>query len=392
MTAQADAPSTSLSRRARLKEVAVLFLRLSCFSFGGAAAHIALMHEEVVMRRQWLTDQDFLDLVGATNLIPGPNSTEMAIHLGYLRAGWPGLIAAGLCFICPAMLMVLALAMLYVAYGRLPQAQWLMVGVKPVVIAIIAQALWVLGRKAIKGRLTVATGLGVLVGYAMGLNEIALLFAGGLLTMLLAHWQRFQRGGMAMAALPVVAGGEMAVPATPHAYSLWQLVLTFLKMGSILYGSGYVLLAFLHADFVVQLGWLTDKQLIDAVAIGQLTPGPVFTTATFIGYLLGGVPGAIGATAAIFLPSFMFVALSNPFIPRMRDSALFSSLLDGLNVASLALMAAVTWQLAVASVFDGVTATTSLVSLVLLMRFRINTTWLIAGGALLGMLRWMLTW
>lgn len=374
-----------------LADLARLFLRLGLTAFGGPAAHMAMMHDEVVQRRNWLTEQEFLDLVGATNLIPGPNSTEMAIHIGYLRAGWRGLIVAGVCFICPAMLIVLGLAALYVAYGTLPQVQWLMVGVKPVVIAIIAQALWGLGRKAIKGALTLVMALGVLAGYAMGLNEIALLFGAGALMMLVVNAHRMQRGMMSMAALPIMAaGGDTATPAAPVAYSLWQLMLTFLKIGSILYGSGYVLLAFLHADLVAHFGWLTDKQLLDAVAIGQVTPGPVFTTATFVGYVVGGTAGAVAATIAIFLPSFVFVAISNPFIPRMRNSIWFSSLLDGLNVASLALMAAVTWQLGMASVVDGVTAVTAIVSLVLLVRYKINTTWLIAGGALLGVLSGLL--
>ncbi len=381
----------SASPHSSLSEVTRLFLRLGVTAFGGPAAHIAMMHEEVVQRRRWLSDQAFLDLVGATNLIPGPNSTEMAIHIGYLRAGWRGLIVAGVCFICPAMLIVLGLAALYVAYGTLPQVQWLMVGVKPVVIAIIAQALWGLGRKALKDWLTIVMGGAVLAGYALGLSEIALLFVAGLLTMLMANARRIQSGMMSVAVLPVMAaGGDTASPLAPVAYSLWQLILTFLKIGSILYGSGYVLLAFLHADLVVHLGWLTDKQLLDAVAIGQITPGPVFTTATFVGYVLGGTLGAVAATVAIFLPSFVFVAISNPFIPRMRDSVWFSSLLDGLNVASLALMAAVTWQLGVASVVDGVTAATAIVSLVLLVRYKINTTWLIAGGAGIGLVQWML--
>lgn len=382
----------SASQNASLSEVARLFLSLGFTAFGGPAAHIAMMHEEVVQRRRWLSDQVFLDLVGATNLIPGPNSTEMAIHIGYLRAGWRGMIVAGLCFICPAMLIVLALAALYVAYGALPQVQWLMVGVKPVVIAIIAQAVWVLGRKAVKGWLTIAGGLAVLVGYFFGWNEIALLFGAGIAVMLIANAKRvtakFKDTAFAMAVLPVAVSGSDV--AERSAYSLWQMILTFLKIGSVLYGSGYVLLAFLHTDFVVSLGWLTDRQLLDAIAIGQVTPGPVFTTATFIGYLMGGTVGAIAATIAIFLPSFIFVAISNLFIPHMRNSAWFSSLLDGLNVASLALMAAVTWQLGVASVVDGVTAATAIVSLVLLVRYKINTTWLIAGGALLGVLSGLL--
>ena len=247
----------SASDRDRLVEVAGLFLRLGCTAFGGPAAHIAMMHDETVTRRQWLSDQAFLDLVGATNLIPGPNSTEMAIHLGYLRAGWRGLLVAGICFICPAMLIVLAIAALYVAYGSLPQAQWLMAGVKPVVIAIIAQALWGLGRKAIKGGLTAFTGLAVLAGYFAGMNEIALLFGAGIAVMLLANWRKWHIGMLTAAAFPLATG---TTPAASEPYSLSQLFLHFLKIGSILYGSGYVLLTFMHADFVVRLGWLGERQ------------------------------------------------------------------------------------------------------------------------------------
>jgi chromate transporter len=379
------------SRASRLTGVAKIFLRLGATAFGGPAAHIAMMHDEFVTRRKWLSDQEFLDLVGATNLIPGPNSTEMAIHIGHLRAGWRGLLVAGICFIAPAMLIVLALAWAYVEFGSLPQTQWLLYGVKPIVIAIVVQALWVLGRKAIKGPMTLAVGIMVLVGYFVGLNEIALLFGAGLALMLLLNIHRIKKHMLAVGMLPfasVSVGTDAAAAAIP--YSLSALFFTFLKIGSVLYGSGYVLLTFLHADFVVRFGWLTDQQLIDAIAIGQVTPGPVFTTATFIGYVMGGTAGAIVATLAIFLPSFVFVALSNPFIPRMRNSAWFGSLLDGLNVASLGLMAAVTWQLGLASLVDPLTAVIAAVALVLLIRYKVNSTWLIAGGAICGAVRWLL--
>ncbi len=372
----------SLPLIARLKEVAALFLRLGATAFGGPAAHTAIMHDEVVKRRKWLSDQAFLDLLGATNLIPGPNSTELAIHIGYLRAGWRGLLVAGICFILPSMLIVLALAWAYARFGNLPQAQWLLYGIKPVVIAIVAQALWVLGRKAVKGWLSFAAGVVVLAAYFLGVNEIALLFGAGLAVMLLANWRRISGGMLSVAALPLTPTGADASAAVP--YSLSGLFLTFLKIGSILYGSGYVLLAFLHADFVAHFGWLTNQQLIDAIAVGQVTPGPLFTTATFIGYLLGGTVGAIAATVAIFLPSFVFVAISNPFIPRMRQSAWFGSLLDGLNVASLALMAAVTWQLGIASLVDPLTVIVTGASLALLVRWQVNATWLIAGGGVAG--------
>jgi chromate transporter len=367
----------------RLTEVARLFLKLGMTAFGGPAAHIAMMHDEIVKRRKWLSDQQFLDLVGATNLIPGPNSTEMAIHIGFLRAGWPGLIMGGICFIVPAMLIVLFLAWVYVRFGATPQAEWLLYGIKPVVIAIIVQALWSLGQKTVKGALTAAVAVIVIILYFMGVNEIALLFGGGLIVMLVMNYRRLRRR-MAGIFIPLSSIGILSYVSIP--FSLPQLFLTFLKIGAVLYGSGYVLLAFLRADFVVRFGWLTDQQLMDAIAIGQVTPGPVFTTATFIGFVLGGIPGALLATLAIFLPSFIFVAISNPLIPRVRNSAWVSGLLDGVNVASLGLMAAVTWQLGRASLIGPLTILIALSSFVLLIWFKVNSTWLIAGGGLIGLL------
>jgi chromate transporter len=376
-----------ISGFAHLKEVITLFLKLGTTAFGGPAAHIALMHDETVKRRKWLSDQEFLDLVGATNLIPGPNSTEMAIHIGYLRAGWAGLVAAGACFIAPAMVIVLGLAWAYVQFGSTPQAEWLLYGIKPVVIAIIVQALWNLGGKAIQNLLTGAIAAGVVALYFLGINEIALLFAGGLIVILLVNFQRSRFRPIRAFLLPL--GGLVALAQAVLPVSLPLLFFTFLKIGSVLYGSGYVLLAFLRADFVVRFGWLTDQQLIDAIAIGQVTPGPVFTTATFIGYLLGGLPGALLATLGIFLPSFIFVAISNPIIPRIRNSPWASSLLDGVNAASLGLMAAVTWQLGRSSLIDPLTILVAILSLVLLLRFKLNSTWLIAAGALTG---WLSAW
>ncbi len=371
----------------RLLEVVRLFLRLGIVGFGGPAAHIAMMHDEVVKRRRWLSEQSFLDLVGATNLIPGPNSTEMTIHLGFLRAGWRGLVLGGACFIIPSMVIVLVLAAVYVRFGETPQAQWLLYGVKPVVIAIIAKALWSLGRTALKGRLTIAAAGLVLAGYFAGLNEIALLLAAGGLVMLANNLHRPGRHLAGLAGLPLAAVGLPVAAAVP--FNLPQLFLIFLKIGSVLYGSGYVLLAFLRADFVTRLGWLTEQQLLDAVAIGQVTPGPVFTAATFIGYILGGAPGALIATLGIFLPSFVFVAASNPFIPRLRRSPWLSGLLDGINAASLALMAGVMWHLGAISLIDPLTIGLALAALVLLARYRVNSTWLIAGGGLAGLLRWV---
>jgi len=367
-----------------LREVAALFLKLGTIAFGGPAAHIAMMHEETVKRCKWLSDEAFLDLVGATNLIPGPNSTEMAIHIGFLRAGWRGLITGGVCFIVPAMLIVLLLAWVYVRFGAMPQARWLLYGIKPVVISIIIQALWNLGRKAVKGPLTATAALVVLVLYFIGANEIALLFAGGLAVMLVANIHRLRKRILGAFLVPLGGAGILSQVSIP--FNLPLLFFIFLKIGAVLYGSGYVLLAFLRADFVVRYGWLTEQQLMDAIAIGQVTPGPLFTTATFIGFILGGIPGALLATLGIFLPSFIFVAISNPLIPRMRNSLWFGGLLDGINVASLSLMAAVTWQLGMASLTDPVSVVIALVAFALLVWFKVNSTWLIVGGALTGLL------
>ncbi len=361
-------------------EVAALFLRLGFTAFGGPAAHIGIMHDEVVVKRKWLTDEEFLDLLGATNLIPGPNSTEMAIHIGYVRAGWPGLILGGLGFLLPATIIVLVLSWLYVLYGTAPEAGWLLYGIKPVVVAIIVQALWTLGKKALKNRTVLLIGLLVFGLYFLGINEILLLFGAGLVYMVISNLQRI-RTLNATALLPF---GAIALSQAIIPFSYPVLFLTFLKIGSVLYGSGYVLIAFLRSDFVLRLGWITDQQLVDAVAIGQITPGPLFTAATFIGYILGGIPGGLLATLGIFLPSFILVAISNPLIPRIRGSAWAGSLLDGVNASALGLMAAVTFQLAVASLRDVFTAVIAIVSLVLLLRYKINTTWLIIGGAIAG--------
>lgn len=370
-----------------LREVAALFLRLGVTAYGGPAAHIALMREEVVQRRRWVSDQQFLDLVGAANLIPGPNSTEVAIHLGRLRGGWPGLVVAGVCFILPAALSVLVLAWAYVKYGALPQVGWALYGVKPVIIAVVAQAIWGLARAAVGRAAVVLVGVSVLTLYLLRFNEIVLLFGGGLLVLLIRLGRRAARG-IGVAALLPLAG--LPVPALLLAaghgapVSVGTLFFTFLKIGAVLFGGGYVLLAFLCNDFVERLGWLSDQQLLDAVAIGQFTPGPVFTTATFVGYLVGSWPGAALATLGIFLPSFVFVAASAPLIPRIRQSEWASGLLDGVNAAALGLMAGVTWDLARAAITDSVTAALALAAAVLLVRFRVNSAWLIAGGGLVG--------
>jgi chromate transporter len=389
--AAADESARPAGRGGRVGEVARVFLKLGVIGFGGPAAHIALMEEEIVRRRRWLTRQQFLDLLGATNLIPGPNSTEMAIHVGFVRAGWPGLVVGGACFILPAMLITLALAAAYARYGRLPEAGWILYGVKPVIIAVVVQAVWALGRKAVATPLAGAAALAVLVLALRGVNEVALLFAAALgLPVLRAlstagSVRALAPGGLfgfalaGAAGLPPVSGG-----AATQGALLSQLALIFLKVGSILFGSGYVLLAFLRPDLVERTRWLTDAQLLDAIAVGQFTPGPVLTTATFVGYLVSGGPGAIVATVAIFVPSFVFVALSSPLIPRLRRSSWAAGFLDGANAASVALMAVVTWELGRAAIVDWMTAGLAAASAILLLSTRLNSAWLVAGGALAG--------
>lgn len=370
--------------RGPIAELVRLFLRLGVTAYGGPAAHIAMMHDEVVVRRKWMTDQHFLDLVGGTNLIPGPNSTEMAIHIGFARGRVPGLVLAGLCFIVPAALITLVFAWAYVEYGTTPAADWFLYGVKPVVIAVVLQAIWGLGRRALGGVITGATGAAVVAGYLLGFNEIALLLLGGLFVMFVRNGGRITSWRAFALAPPFAIAGLPLQATEAQPTSLWLLFLLFLKVGSILYGSGYVLLAFLRADFVERLGWMTDEQLVDAIAIGQLTPGPVFTTATLVGYFVEGVPGALVATVGIFLPSFLFVGLLTPIVPRLRRSTWTASALDGVNAASLGLMVAVMLQLGQASLIDAPTVLVAAVSAVLLFRYRVNSTWLILGGALVG--------
>lgn len=391
--AAVHAPYHTLDRPAqhqRLGELVGLFLKLGTIAFGGPAAHIALMEDEVVKRRQWLDRQRLLDLIGATNLIPGPNSTELAIHIGYERAGWRGLIVAGVCFILPAMLIVWALAALYVRYQTMPQAGWLLYGVKPVIVAIIAQALWRFGQTAIKNLPTGLAGAGAILLTVLGWHELLLLLLAGLFVML---WETCQgrRGtaGLLALLLPGVTlfQSSMAQAATAVlSVSSPQLFWFFLKVGSVLYGSGYVLLAFLQRDLVDRWQYLTSNQLLDAIAIGQFTPGPVFTTATFIGYVLAGHSGALLATLGIFLPAFVLVAAVNPWVPVLRRSRWASGFLDGVNVASLSLMAVVTWQLARAALFDWLTVLLALGSALVVLRFRLNSAWLVLGGGVAGWL------
>jgi chromate transporter len=378
--------------RTSIREIALLFLKLGTIAFGGPAAHIAMMEDEVVRRRRWLTHEEFLDYLGATNLIPGPNSTELAIHIGRERAGWPGLLVAGACFILPATLIVAGIAWAYVRFGALPAAAGVLYGVKPVVIAVVLQALLGLGRAALKTRGLIVLGVAATVAAIAGVNELAILFGAGAVVVaargVSAERQRGATGAGTFVAGAVTTQAGAAALAAP--FGLWPLFTVFLKIGSVLFGSGYVLLAFLRADFVERLHWLTERQLLDAVAVGQVTPGPVFTTATFIGYVLGGGPGAAIATIGIFLPAFVFVALSGVLLPRIRHSPTVRAALDGVNVASLALMTVVTAQLARAAIIDWATLIGALIAAVLLFRWRVNSAWLVLAGAILGTARHML--
>jgi chromate transporter len=371
----------------RLRELALLFLKIGTIGFGGPAAHIAMMHDEVVRRRAWIGEQEFLDLVGTTNLVPGPNSTELAIYLGYARARWKGLVVAGACFILPAFAIVLALAWSYVRYGQTPAASGLLYGITPVVVAIVAWALIGLARTALRGPLTALVGAAAVACYLLGVNELLILAAGAAVVMLVRARPAWP--GRACMLLPLLLAGQGG--AVAHDGRLGRLLLIFLKIGSVLYGSGYVLLAFLRGDFVERLGWLTQSQLLDAVSIGQLTPGPLFTTATFVGYVAAGFPGAALATIGIFLPSFMFVALLTRVVGRIRDRDWSAALLDGVNAAALGLMAGVTWQLGRTALVDPLTAALFAGALLALWRLRLNSVWLIAAGAAVGLARALLT-
>jgi|SRR5450432_1086991 chromate transporter len=373
-----------------LVELALVFLKLGTIAFGGPAAHIAMMEQEFVARRAWLTREEFLDRLAAANLIPGPSSTEMAIHIGFLKRGWRGLIVAGCCFIVPAAIMVTLIAAAYVAYGNLPQLNGILYGLKPVVIAVIVQAFWKLAQSAIKNPFLAAIAVLAAVGSAFSIDNLSVILVAGVLAALpiicrkarapkplLPAWLFPFHG--TVPALALVATAASVVPVT-----LWRLFLTFIKIGSVLFGSGYVLLAFLRADFIVHLGWLNQKQLLDAVAVGQITPGPVFTTATFIGYLVAGVKGAIVATVAIFLPGFFLVAASGPIIARVRRSAIAGAFLDGVIAGSLALMGLVAWQLGRQSIVDLLTVFLFIMSFALLVHTRTNTLVIIIAAAVVG--------
>ena len=381
----------------RLTEIAQIFLKLGIIGFGGPVAHIAMIEDEIVKRRQWLTQEHFLDLLGATNLIPGPNSTEMAIHIGYIYAGWLGLIVAGISFILPAVLITGFLAWIYVTYGTLPQISPLLYGIKPVVLAIIINAVWGLGKKAVKTRklLIIALAVGLITEFTK-INEIVALLMGGILGMI---WLRSSnQSNLIILGLTAETFLQTTVISTATnninnhvSVPLWKLGLFFLKIGSILFGGGYLLIAFLQKGLVEEYGWLTQQQLLDSIAIGQFTPGPVLSTATFIGYIIAGFPGAIVATVGIFLPSFLFVAILNSFMDTLRKSSWTRPFLDAVNVSAVALMTVTTIQLGMATLIlpktdsiDFLGLGIAVISAILVIRYRINSIYLILGGSIIG--------
>jgi chromate transporter len=369
----------------RYRDLAAFFARLGLTAFGGPAVHIALMEATVVRERRWMPRERFLDLLGAANLIPGPSSTELAIYIGYDLGGPVGLLIAGTCFILPAALVTLAFAWAYVRFGALPHAAGLLAGMKPVIIAVLLQALFSLAKVAAKTWQLAALGAAAAAAALAGVSQLGILLAAGVLA-LAARRRTPSTGGTAAVLIPAV-GIPAAATAALQAPGLVGLFLVFAKTGAFLFGSGYVLLAFLRRDLVDRLHWLTEAQLLDAVAVGQITPGPVFTTATFIGYVLSGVPGAAAATLGIFAPAFVLVAASGFIVPRLRRSAAAGAFLDGVNVAALGLMAAVAWELGRAALIAPWTIAVTAVSGVLLIRFRASPVWLLLAGAALGILR-----
>lgn len=367
-----------MEEQKKLLEIAKLFFKLGSIAFGGPAAHIAMMEDEVVKKRKWMTQEHFLDLVGATNLIPGPNSTEMTMHCGHERAGWKGLVVAGFCFIFPAVVITSFFAWLYQEYGQLPKVEPFIYGIKPAVIAIIAMAAFRLGKKAIKTTELIILGALTLVASLLGVNEIIALFGSGLLGLGIYFFKK--NTGNLKSFVPLI----LFQVADLSKIGVFKILLTFLKVGAILYGSGYVLFAFLDSELVAN-GWLTRQALIDAVAIGQITPGPVLSTATFIGWQINGITGAIAATLGIFLPSFLFVLLLNPLIPKMRKSNIIGAILDAVNVAAVALIIAVSIQMAKDTLTDWRTIVIAIASLMVVFVFKkLNSAFIVLGGAIIG--------
>jgi len=377
----ADSLQEESRTRGSLVELTKEFLRLGFVAFGGPAAHIAMMEERFVRRLKWLSRESFVDMLGAVNLLPGPSSTELAIYLGEVRGGALGLLVAGCCFILPAAFLVVALAWAYQAYGSVPQVAGLLVGIKPVVVALIAQAVWNLARTALKSIPLVFLAVGVIAASAFGAPVLALLASAGILWMLIREGARFARPNAALSMLVLPTSATAASSLT-----LSAVLLYFLKIGAVLFGSGYVLLAVLRAALVLRLHWLTDAQLLDAIAVSQATPGPFFTVSTFIGFLLAGWKGAALATAGMFLPAFLYVAATSRFLPKLRKSPVASAFLDGVNAAAVALMAFVGWQFARATLVSLPVGFIALVSALLVFRYKVNSTWLVLGGAALGIL------
>lgn len=371
-----------MENKVNTKEIILLFLKLGIIGFGGPAAHIAMMQNEVVVKRKWMDEQHFLDLLGAVNLIPGPNSTEMAIHIGYDKGGWKGLLAAGLCFIFPAVLMTGIFAFLYHQYGQLPQVQPFIYGIKPAIIAVIIGAVYALAKKSIKSTFLALVGMAVLLGSLSGISEIYLMFGAGLLAIAVFSFQNTNNGNTMQGFVPLLffKVGQSEFLSETNVKLFW----IFLKIGSILYGSGYVLFAFLDTELVAT-GLLTRQQLMDAIAVGQFTPGPVFSSVTFIGYQINGLSGAILSTIAIFLPSFIFVALLNPLMKRIRRYKSLSAFLDAVNVASVAIIVAVCFTMGKETVTDWRTITIALISAFVVFKYqKINSAFIVLGGALLG--------
>lgn len=382
-------PDPKTNPKTKLWDLAVVFTKLGAIAFGGPAAHIAAIELEVVQHRQWVSREKLLDLLSISNLIPGPNSTELVIHVGLEQAGWQGAIVAGASFIMPAMLLVWGLAIAYVEYQTIPAVGWLLYGVKPVIIAIIIQALWKLGRSALKNAATWSAGILVLGLYFLKINEIALMLGAGLVVTCVLNLNLLLNFLKKPNSLPSVflplSIGAIATETIPKTWI--AVFLSFLKIGSVLYGGGYVLLAFVQQEFVDRTHWLTSQQLLDAVAIGQFTPGPLFTTATFIGYLVAGNAGAIAGTVGIFLPAFILVPAINPFVANLRKSPWTGGFLDGVNAASIGLMAAVAWELGRGTLTDIWTIILAIASLIILLKFpKFNSAWLIVAGAAIGWL------
>ena len=376
-----------IQARGTLAEIAREFLRLGFVAYGGPAAHVAMMEEDFVRRRAWLTRERFLDLVGAVSLLPGPSSTELAIYLGEIRAGLAGLVVAGACFILPAAVLASGLAWAYLRYGSVPQVSGLLFGIKPVVVALVAQAVCSLAKTALRNLALAALAGSVIVCAVLGVHAVELLLGTGLLWMVVRERKRFVSGKALIGA--TLVGGTSGAGAT---VGVLPVCFYFLKIGAVLVGSGYVLLPVLRADLVTRLHWLTDSQLLDAVAVSQATPGPFFTVATFIGFILAGWKGAALATVGMFLPAFAYVGITSSFLPRLRQSPLAGAFLDGVNVAAVALMALVGWQFARAALVSGAAVGIALLSAILLVCYKTNSAWLVLGGATAGIVLRLLGW